>query len=409
MASLQDWLSRAAGLSIWYDALKLPPGTPINEGLKTGVKRSRGMLVVATEEAVERGWVRRELAQAADEWSVSRGLFKVIVIAVGDVDLTDIEPGFSKIVINKPELSTDLAFDILSGLFPAREPMDSSVLRDIYLSSSWRQQDRDQTVSVIKRATDEGLRLIGDSEDRPNYTGDRIREIMQTCGGLLCVVPNRDIADASAEDGNPYRYFMREHDLAKELGLPRVVIAPPGVSRVDGTDADWIRLPDDGSLGANAAGAVSSLYDLWRKPDLRDQVFLATDLEHSERGYVSRAKALIESITGMICLTGRDIKTSSIQDGIIDAITSAQFLIADLSDAGQESFNLNVAIEVGIARATGRNVHMMAAGLPRRPPFMLQNAGQLETYQTSAERVGLLCNFASQYRRRILADELPRA
>jgi hypothetical protein len=64
--ALYAWL-RKAGLSVWYDKVNMAPDTRINEGLLQGIVESRGVLLVATEESVERGWVRDEVAAATDQ------------------------------------------------------------------------------------------------------------------------------------------------------------------------------------------------------------------------------------------------------------------------------------------------------------------------------------------------------
>lgn len=403
--ALYDWLSGPAGLRVWFDQTAMAAGRQINQGLERGIDQAKGALVIGTAEAVERGWVQQEFGHALDERARSQGQFTLIVLVVGGADGDLLGRGYSKIPVSEPRLDAALAGAILRALHPPRPPLIGSPLRDVYLSCSWRAEDRVATEDLARAARGQGLRLVGDSPDRPSYGEDRIASIMATCGAFLGLIPDRGEAVARSDGKNPYRYFLREADLAESLGLPTLILAPEALAREDGSDAGWLRY-GAGSLTKAATPALDALYQRWAAPAREDHVFFATDLSAEASAFVETARRLIEAVTGMACLTGRDIQGPNIQDGIRAAVQSAQLVIADLSGDDPQGFNINVAAEVAIAWSAGRQLGLMAAGPARRLPFMLQAAGQLEGYGSEADRLGLIRRFAATARRRIVNDEV---
>ena len=130
-------------------------------------------------------------------------------------------------------------------------------------------------------------------------------------------------------------------------------------------------------------------------------IFFATDLPRDALLEAGELKGLVEAITGMRVAVGTDLQGGSIQDRIMATIAEAHLVVADLSGDTDDGFSLNVAIEAGIARSRGRHLRMMARGPMRRPPFMLQNAGQLGAYHDGIERIALIRRLAADFRRRI--------
>lgn len=48
-----------------------------------------------------------------------------------------------------------------------------------------------------------------------------------------------------------------------------------------------------------------------------------------------------------------------------------------------------------------RNLRETVNGRTRRPPFMLQAAGQFDTYKNDLERMALIVKLASEFRRKV--------
>src|SRR5579885_1733433 len=78
---LYCWLNDIAGFSIWYDALRMPGGTLFGIGLQKAVGESRGLLLVASSLAIDRGWVREELNVALDKRANSSD-FRIIALRI---------------------------------------------------------------------------------------------------------------------------------------------------------------------------------------------------------------------------------------------------------------------------------------------------------------------------------------
>ena len=116
-------------------------------------------------------------------------------------------------------------------------------------------------------------------------------------------------------------------------------------------------------------------------------------------------RRLIETITGMPTVVGPDLMINNIQDAIMESISKAFLVIADISGDDNYRFNIDVSMEAAIARAQGRNLRLIARGEERRPPFMLRTAGQLRTYRNEAEYRGLMRQLAWPFRRRVLNAE----
>ena len=92
----------------------------------------------------------------------------------------------------------------------------------------------------------------------------------------------------------------------------------------------------------------------------------------------------------------------------MEAIKRAFLVIADLSSAADNGFNLDVCIEAGMALASDTNLALVARGKPKSPPFMLRRAGQLATYVDEVEQFAVLHSITRDYRRRIINAELQR-
>jgi hypothetical protein len=230
---------------------------------------------------------------------------------------------------------------------------------------------------------------------------------MQTCGGFLAIIPDRQGETAWAEDDpergkSDFRYFLREADCAAALALPSLVLAPEDLRRIDGDDGQWLRIPRGTTRATDAVRrGLSALYQDWRTPANEDLIFFATDLRRDALLDSGELKPLAEAVSGMRVVVGTDLPEGSIQDAIMAAIAAAHLVVADLSGETEDGFSINVAIEAGIARSHARHLRMMARGPMRRPPFMLQGAGQLYAYRDDAERIAVVRKIVADFRRKI--------
>ena len=187
-------------------------------------------------------------------------------------------------------------------------------------------------------------------------------------------------------------------DVAARLDLPSVIVSDPGIRRIDGSDADWLRMETAAkecptSVSVNLTG----LWEQWREPVSPQYVFCAMDLDPDPSN--GQIRSLIERITGMPTIVGSEIHEDNLQSAIMKKVCNAFVVLADITDD-----NLNTCIEAGMGLAARTNVELIARGKSRRP-FMLQ-ALQMPTYEDEVGHVAVLHRILRPYRRRVINAEL---
>ena len=396
---------REAGLAIFLDDTSLEGGADFPQALQQGIERSRSIVVVATKDSIEQGWVKREVNIAIDE-NARDEAFRVIPIRIADAPVGDLIRGTSWISVPAPELTAEAAFAILRSFYSSESRPSPSGSRDLYVSASWRGADDASANLVSRYLVEQGFRLIGDSRDQDGFGDDRVERIIESCGAFACILPFRDqISDASAAE-SPYKYFLREIDLAKRLGLPSVVIADPSVTRVDGPDEDWLRMSTQADdIPHEVSNKLDEMWDEWRPSSMPHYIFIALDLESPAAPSGSPERRLVELVTGLPTVVGDEVNHDPIQHGIMTTIANAHLVIADIGGDSDDSFNLDASIEAGMALAYGSNLRLLARGRQRRPPFMLRTV-QMPTYDGDVGRLARLHAISRSFRRRVINAEL---
>jgi hypothetical protein len=399
VSELERWLSEKAGFKVWYDARELSAGSLLATGLQEAIERCRGILLVASEDALKQGWVKAEYNSAVDERANNEG-FRVVALRVSNSNVDGLMKGTSWIDLPTQRLDAPTALAILRSYYPGEKLPNPATARDIYISASWREADSASARLVCRMLAKLGFRLIGDAIDHQGFGTDRVERIIASCGAFAGIIPFRTEQRASTTDDNPYKYFFREMDLAAKFGLPSVIIADPRVRR-EGLDQTWIRMDANSTKCPDIAeSAFKDLWKQWQSPPEPQFIFLALDLDSAAARPGGPIRHMIERITGMPTIVGNEIYGAQIQSAIRDKIQRAFIVLADITDD-----NLNTCIEGGMGLAVGRNVEIIARGKPRRPPFMLRDL-QLSTYEDEVELLGLVHKIARRYRRRIFNTEL---
>jgi hypothetical protein len=402
---LYQWLSRA-GLSICYDSANMSGGQGIGSGLQAAIEKCQGVLLIASKEAMARGWVKAELDMARVEQANFID-FRIVPLRIAGADVDSVLKGQSWIDVPAAELSPEAAAGILRSFYPGDNRPDPRTSRDVYFSASWRTSDNRSALAVSRVLCKSGFRLVGDARDQQRGFGvNRVESIIGSCGAFASVIPYRDNASASAAQA-PYKNLLAEVDVAAKAGLPSIVIADPRVRRTDGDDTTWIRMDTHASeCPQEVANALQDLWDMWTVPPHPHEVFYAVDLDVPSARQGSHVRALLERVIGMSTLVGNEIREADLQLAILQKIKSAFLVIADLTGTADDNFNLDVSIEAGMAIASGANLAIMAKGKTRRPPFMLRRAGQLMTYADEVEQLAVIHSIARDYRRRVINAEL---
>lgn len=404
---LYRWLEKSAGLNIWYDAKRMTGGQGIRSGLQSAIEECRGVLLIASQEAITRGWVREEIEIASDELAASPD-FRIVPLRIAGADVASLLRGHSWIDLPSPQLTRETCAAILSAFYPGNNRPDPRTSRDVYFSGSWQPTDNQSAVAISRSLCASGFRLIGDAKDQKGFKSNRIQSIIESCGAFVGVIPYRGSETASAAE-KPYNYFLTELDFAASAGLPALVVADPRIRRSDGDDSGWIRMSTTSSdCPAEALRGIDALWEQWISPPKPHEIFLAIDLADASSERSSDLRQLIERVTGMRTIVGNEIREADLQSAIMQAIRQAFLVIADLSGPADGSFNLDVCIEAGMALASESNLALVARGKPRSPPFMLRRAGQLTTYADDVEVLAAYHSIARDYRRRVLNAELSR-
>lgn len=400
LESLDRWLTEKAGFSVWYDARELSGGSLIATDLQTAIGRCRGILLIASEESLDRGWVKAEYNSAMDERANDEG-FRIVALRLGNANVTNLMRGISWIDVPNSFLDGDTALSILRAFYPGEKRPKPSKARDVYISCSWQQKDSSSSGAVCRYLVNQGLRLIGDARDQKGFgSGNRVQKIIGSCGAFVGIIPFRGVENANASE-KPYKYFLQEIDFAALYGLPSVIIADPRVHRVDGSDSDWLRMPTESNeCPQNVLSKLESLWDKWRAPINPHYIFYALDLESDSVRVTSAVRHLLERVTGMPTVVGNEIRDQPLHSAIMEKIRDAFLVVADITDD-----NINTCIESGMGLAIGTNVEIIARGKPRRPPFMLRSL-QISTYENELEQIGLIHKIARPYRRRVINIEI---
>jgi hypothetical protein len=401
VSQLDRWLTEKVGFKVWYDARELGGGSLLATDLQGAIERCRGILLIASEEALSSGWVKAEYNCAMDERANQEG-FRVVALRVAKANPKDLMRGTTWIDLDQPQLDPNAALAIIRAFYPGEKLPNPSSARDVYISCSWQSADNSSGHAVCRVLTEQGFRMIGDAKDQAGFgNGNRVERIIASCGAFVGIVPFRGATEARA-DADPYKYFMREADFAARLGLPSVIVADPRITRADGPSDAWMRMDTDATecLGA-LEESLGALWERWVSPPEPQYIFYAVDLESSTAASGSPVRHIIERITGMPVVVGNEVQGNALHLAIAQKISDAFLVLADISDD-----NVNACIEAGMGLAAGTNVRLIGRGKPRNPPFMLRGAGQFETYTDEVEQIGVLHKSLRPYRRRVINSEM---
>jgi hypothetical protein len=351
--SLESWLTEKAGFSVWYDARELSGGALLATDLQTAIERCRAILLIASGESLDRGWVKAEYNSAMDERANEEG-FRIVALRLGSANVTNLMRGITWIDVPEGGLDRDTALSVIRAFYPGEKRPNPATARDVYISCSWQQKDGVSARAVCSHLVKQGFRLVGDARDQKGFgAGDRVERIIASCGAFVGIVPFRDTEVANASE-KPYKYFIQEMDFAAARGLPSVIVADPRVRRTDGPDSDWLRMETESDKCPNDVSSV----------------------------------------------LGNEIHDEPLHSAIMEKIRGAFLVLADITDD-----NINACIEAGMGLAAGTNVEILAQGKPRRPPFMLRSL-QMSTYENEVEQMGLVHKIVRPYRRRVINAEL---
>ena len=271
---LDRWLTNA-GLRVWYDARELAGGALLATDLQAAIERCRGILVVASDESVARGWVKAEYNSAMDE-RANHDAFRVVALRLPNANVKELLKGTSWIDLPGPCLDPNSALSIVGAFYPGEKRPNPATARDIFISCSWQPADSESARAVCHALVEQGFRLIGDARDQKGFgMGQRVDRIIASCGAFVGILPFRDVGSACAGE-RPYNYFVREMDIAARLVLPTLIVADlgsaaPMVPTPGGFEWRLQRRQCPASVSVN----LNMLWEQWREPPAPQYVFCA--------------------------------------------------------------------------------------------------------------------------------------
>lgn len=398
---IYHWLKDVAGISVLYDIPDLPSIVPIESVLPEAIAQCRSIILILSRASIANGWIEREYKTAKDQQSRFKE-FRIVPIRIEDCDPPDFMLPVNCIDVFNRNLDLDTANQLLVYLYHRGMGKEFNQ-QDIYISRTWHKDDADLANYVCDLLIKFGFRLIGDLEGQQVFyrkdAQERIKSIMLSCGAFVSILPDRGGVITS----DP---MLREIEIALQFKLPYLIVAEPTVKLPDDIDKLVLRLDintaKESGFG-NLQKNFQKLRDEWRTDVRRHYVFFATDFSSENNKRKTFIKEHIERITAMPCQLGQNVMGDEAQKAIIEGISNALIVIADILDD-----NENTLVEAGVARGSGVKLHplLKKSSNNSRPPFMLSDL-EVEPYSDDLELMGLIHRIAYKYRRRVLNYELP--
>jgi hypothetical protein len=397
---LYHWLTKQAGLKVWYDR-NLVSGM-VASNLGEAIDTCKAAVIVLSENSVQSRWVEAEYNLLEEERA--RSDFRVATIRLGEVEPPGFLRSFKHIDVTDGHLTGTAAALLMDSLFGGR---DRAAGRSVYVSRGWRAADRGVEERICGALQMSGLRLVCDWTDQPHYDESRVRRIIESTGGLVAILPHRG-------NGETSKYILREIDAARDIGVPVLVFAHRDIA----LRPEW-SLPDplvfDPAMHSRADSDVADQYlnrieefvQSWRTPVRGEHIFLGHSLEESIDDKFQTARGMLGRITGLPVEVGGLVTGQEAQAEIIHLIREAGLCIIDITNMTYPDlppkidFALNSCIEAGIALGSDKTLYLTCRAPRRTPPFMFRNR-QIWFYEDDLELIGNLRQIAAQHRRMVL-------
>lgn len=395
-----DWLTRSAGLRVWYDATSGSAARRTTDLLGGGIESARGALFFISKNWGASTWCRDEHEVALTQRRSNSDFF----VVAAQVSEGEIPTWFTTSqVLDMRKFDVPSASALLRSLAP-NPPLRFDNNQDVYYAGPWSNPSNaaKKAVGVLNRM---GWRLVGDSPDHPHFADavQRITSIIQTSRALIAVLP----FDRS-QPNNTSPWILQEARIAQRLGQPYLLAAEHGVTVPPELAADAFGRavlplasegPDEGFHVT--LQAFDDMLDHRSQSDAGAYSFLAASLL-GDAMETEMLASVVERATNMTCVRGQYLTGQHAQQAIVERIRNAAFVIADVTDD-----NRNSLIEAGVARGAGVPLHLLCR-LPadggRKTRFMFQDV-EMNWYSSALERTGAAHRIAKKYRRRILVSE----
>ncbi len=398
---LYNWLTRNAGLTVWYDR-NLGAGQ-VAANLGDAIDSSQAAIIVLSRNSVQSQWVQQECSRLQDEVGNSGGDFRIATIRLDDVEAPGLLKSFKHIDVSDGRLTAHGAALLMDSLYGGK---DSPAGRSVYLSKGWRPAERPASERICEALQIAGLRLVCDWTGQPHYDATRVRAIMESTGGLVAILPHRG-------NGSTSNYIVNEIDMARDAGLPVLVFSHADVVMASAPppppllfDAD-IEKKKGGEIVDAFGNEMDNFVQSLRPTSRGEHVFLGHSLEASIDDKFLAARGMLSRITGLPVKVGGLVAGLEAQSEIVRLIRESGLCIIDITNLTHENippkidFAMNSCIEAGIALGSGKTLYLTCRGPRRSPPFMFRNK-QIWFYDDDLELIGNLRQIASLHRRMVI-------
>ena len=398
---LYDWLTKQAGLSVWYDA-NLGSG-PVDAHLDQAIDSSKAAVVVLSENSAQSPWVSSECSRLQEEAARLGGDFRIATVRLDGADAPGLLKSFKHIDVGDG-WSAGAAALLLDTLFAGKE---SGARNTVYLSRGWHAGERQAASKICAALQTFGLRIVCDWTDHAEYKIERVSDIIEGAGGLVAIVPHRG-------KGQTSKYFASEVELARRFGIPVLIFAHNEVKLpAEWADLDPIVFDDTlekesaSSIAERFANPIELFAQNWRRPPHGGYIFLGHSLETSISTQFRLARGMLSRVTGLPVEVGGLVSGQEAQPEIVNLIRGADLCVVDLTNSVYPNlpekidFALNSSIEAGIALGSGTKLYITCRGRRRSPPFMFRNK-QIWYYEDELELIGKLYQIAVRHRRMVL-------
>jgi hypothetical protein len=402
--ALYHWLNDIASIPIWYDSRDLPLGNDIENELLKAIAKSRSIILVLSETSIASGWAERQYVIAKQHQKVYSE-FRILPLRIGSCKVPDVIRTASYVDITDEGLDIEIANKLLFSLYYNDNESDFEK-QDLFISRSWREETKESEFadSVCNLLINQGYRLIGDSKDQQGFYGKdnegRVRSIISSCEGFVSILPHRG-------KGTTSKFMLREIEMAKEIGLPCLVVADSNVLLPPELEESTTQI--DPSITTGDVERILSKVTVKLREDLRNSnrppqphyIFFAIDFltQHEIRN--SLYKRHLQLITAMECIIANQVIEVPVQENILKKISNAFMMIADVSKGNDDTL-----IEAGIAMGASlrENLHLIAKRPLDCPPFMISGK-QITYYSDDLELLGIIHSIGYRYRRTVLNYE----
>jgi len=280
-------------------------------------------------------------------------------------------------------------------------PQRLDARQDVYLATPWSRAT-EATRSTVCTLAEMGWRLVGDSPNQPHFDESeaRIASIIRTSQGAIIILP----FEPSKPPSYTSPWILEEAHIALNCQKPFLLLAEDGVEAPNELVASSFGGTILRILVDNVAPSIKEVLEefdeeLARRPfsDTETYSFFATSLLGDTRE-TDEIISVIERASNMNCMLGQKLDSQHVQHAIIDRISRAAFVIADVTEN-----NYNTLIEAGIAMGSRTPLHLIcqvpeSGSLKKR--FMFGDM-EMNWYQTPIERLAIAYRIANQYKRRV--------